>query len=318
VKNKGGKNSISWKDQNMPRLDGKIIVVTGANSGTGFECTRIFARSGAQVILACRSEERAGQAIEIIRSETPGAKVEFLELDLASLDSIRSFAEKLKGRLKKIDVLCNNAGVGSMDKEIHRTRDGFEAHFGINHLGHFALTGLLFDRIRESPAGRVVTVSSRGRNESSPGIDFDDLQQTAHYSNIRAYLNSKLANLLFTYELDRRIRAHNLRIRAVASTPGPTQSNLLKTGENLEPLKLPGLAGFIIRLFVQPAWKGALSEVYASIGEDVNGCDYIGRGGPIARFGKLRKLKPSSHATDPLAAKKLWEISEEMTGVKFL
>jgi NAD(P)-dependent dehydrogenase (short-subunit alcohol dehydrogenase family) len=316
--NKGKKYIISWNLENMPGLDDKIIVITGANSGTGFECTRIFARAGAYVIMACRSAERAGNAIEVIRSEIPQAKVEFLELDLASLESIRSFAGKIDRRLKRIDILCNNAGVVSMDKEIRRTSDGFEAHFGINHLGHFALTGLLFNKIRESESARIVTVSSRGRDESSPGIDFDDLQQTINYSNIRAYLNSKLANLLFTYELDKRVRAGNLRIKAIASTPGLTKSNLSKAGENLQPLKLPPLAGLFSLLFLQATEKGALSEVYASVGDDINGCDYIGRGGPMARFGKLRKLKLSSHATDPEAAKKLWMISEEMTGVRFL
>src|SRR5581483_7315643 len=181
-------NQVPWTLDQMPRLDGKTIVVTGANSGLGFEATRVFARAGAHVVLACRNREKTERAIENILAETPQASVEFLELDLADLTSVRSFAKDASERLSRIDVLCNNAGVMTIPyRKYSQTRDGFEMHFGINHLGHFALTGLLFEKIVASTPARIVTVSSGAHMMGE--IHFDDLQGMRN-----AYGNSKLAN----------------------------------------------------------------------------------------------------------------------------
>jgi NAD(P)-dependent dehydrogenase (short-subunit alcohol dehydrogenase family) len=296
----------------LPDLTGKTIVITGANSGLGYECTRVFAGAGAYVVMGCRSAQRADEAIRRIHAEIPKAEVEFLELDLASLASIRAFADQALKHLRRINILCNNAADNAFRPKISRTRDGFEAHFGINHLGHFALTGLLFDKIQASTPARIVTVTARGRHESAPGINFDDLQCTQHYSAMRAYINSKLANLLFTYELNRRLHTYGIDIKAVSCTPGPTHTNLLK--------RQPLWVKLFFRPFSQSPINGALSEIYAAVGEDIDGGDYIGRGGNtlMMRFHRLRKLKPSTHACDPEVSNRLWTISEEMTGVRFL
>ncbi len=300
------------------KLDGKTVVISGANSGIGFEAARIFAGAGARVVMGCRNAERAHEAVKRIRARNVKAVVGFIELDLASLASIRAFANQVSKGCERIDILCNNAGVFSFERGIYRTRDGFESHFGINHLGHFALTGLLFGKINASTPARIVTVSSMGRSESAAGIDFDDLQCARNYSSFRAYANSKLANLLFTYDLDRRLRARGFQVKAVACTPGLTKSNLAKTGADLT----RSLGSWWKRLFyywfVQSGAKGAQSEIYAAVGDDIDGGDYIGRSGFMASFGRLTKLELSTKACNPEAAKRLWEISEELTGVRFL
>ena len=295
----------------MPDLHGKTIVIKGANSGIGYECAGFFAHAGARIVMACRNAAKANEAIKKIRAKIPEALVEFWELDLGSLVSIRAFADQVATRLERIDILCNNAGVFSSDKRIRKTQDGFELHFGINHLGHFALTGLLLNKMKASVSERIVTVSSMGRDESKPGIDFADLQCIRSYSPLRAYSNSKLANLFFSFELDRRIRTNGFGVKAIACTPGLTYSNLGRAN-------VPRLVKMLTRLPVQSTAQGALSEVHAAIGEDIDGGDYIGRGGFMARFGKIAKLNPSSMACDPEAAKRLWAASEEMTEVKFL
>lgn len=303
-----------WTLDQMPRLDGKTIVITGANSGLGFEATRVFAQAGAHIVLACRNREKTERAIEGILAETSQASVEFLELDLASLASIRAFAREASERLPPIDILCNNAGVMTIPyRKYSQTRDGFEMHFGINHLGHFALTGLLFEKIAASTSARIVTVSSGAHMMGE--IRFDDIQGTRNYSN--AYGNSKLANLLFTYEMDRRLRARGLDMKAVACHPGFANSNLFYTGPEMAQSRL----AWWMRLLVptaQSAAMGALPEIYAAVGEDIESGDYTGPSGFMESRGLPKKVQSNARSHNIEVARRLWNVSEELTGVHFL
>lgn len=304
--------NIPWTLASLPRLDGQTIVITGGNSGIGFEAARIFAGAGAHIVLACRSERKAGEAIRQIRTETPGAEVAFMELDLGSLASIRAFASEANRRLERIDVLCNNAGVMTIPySKYSRTSDGFEMHMGINHLGHFALTGLLFDRLAASTPARVVTVSS-GAHRMGSEIRFDDLQRQEN-----AYGNSKLANLLFTYELERRLSARGLAIKSVACHPGVARTNLVDTG----PQMAQSRPAWWLRLATAPAQSahmGALPEVYAATGSDVQSGDFIGPSGFMESRGLPKKVQSNDRSHDPEVARRLWTVSEELTGVSFL
>jgi NAD(P)-dependent dehydrogenase (short-subunit alcohol dehydrogenase family) len=314
TESKTNTNQAPWTLDQMPRLDGKTIVVTGANSGLGFEATRVFVRAGAHVVLACRNREKTEEAIGRILAETPKASVEFIELDLASLASVRSFAKEVSERLSRIDVLCNNAGVMTIPyKNYSRTSDGFEMHFGINHLGHFALTGLLFEKIATSTPARIVTVSSSAHMMGE--IRFDDLQGTRNYGN--AYGNSKLANLLFTYEMDRRLRARGLDVKAVACHPGFANSNLFYTGPAMAQSRLAWWMKPLVAT-AQPAAMGALPEIYAAVGEDVQGDDYTGPSGFMGSRGLPKKVQSNARSHDIEVAKRLWTVSEELTGVHFL
>jgi NAD(P)-dependent dehydrogenase (short-subunit alcohol dehydrogenase family) len=309
-------NNKPWSLDSLPQLQGKVFIITGANSGIGFEAARVFARTGGRVVLACRSARKAQAAIDHICSETPQATVEFMELDLASLASIRAFAQKALERLPGIDVLCNNAGVMSIPyRHYSQTQDGFEMHFGINHLGHFALTGLLFEKIIQSAPARIVTVSSAAHKIGNPDINFDDLQGTRDFSQM--YGKSKLANLLFTYELDRRLRARNLDVSAVACHPGTTKSNLISTGPEMTQSK-PVWWLKLAYLPAQSAAMGALNEIYAAVGEDIEGGNYIGPSGHLESRGLPTKVQSNERSHDAEVAKTLWAASEALTGVRFL
>lgn len=304
-------NQAPWTLDQMPRLDGKTIVVTGANSGLGFEATRVFARAGAHVVLACRNREKTERAIENILAETPQASIEFLELDLADLASVRSFAKDASERLSRIDVLCNNAGVMTIPyRKYSQTRDGFEMHFGINHLGHFALTGLLFEKIVASTPARIVTVSSGAHMMGE--IHFDDLQGMHN-----AYGNSKLANLLFTYEMDRRLRARGIDVKAVACHPGFANSNLFYTGPEMAQSRLAWWMKLLVPT-AQSAAMGTLPEIYAAVGEDIEGGDYTGPSGFMESRGLPKKVQSNARSRDVEVARRLWSVSEELTGVHFL
>jgi NAD(P)-dependent dehydrogenase (short-subunit alcohol dehydrogenase family) len=305
------RNQAPWTLDQMPRLDGKTIIVTGANSGLGFEATCVFVRAGAHVVLACRNREKTEKAIGRILAETPQASLEFLELDLASLASVRSFAREASERLTRIDILCNNAGVMTIPyKNYSRTRDGFEMHFGINHLGHFALTGLLFEKIVASAPSRIVTVSSGAHMMGE--IHFDDLQSMRN-----AYGNSKLANLLFTYEMDRRLRACGLDVQAVACHPGFASSNLFYTGPEMAQSSLAWWMKLLVPT-AQSAEMGALPEIYAAVGEDIQGGDYTGPSGFMGSRGLPKKVQSNARSHDVEIARRLWAVSEELTGVHFL
>ncbi|MUV86822.1 SDR family NAD(P)-dependent oxidoreductase [Natronomonas sp. CBA1123] len=299
----------NWTREDMPELSGRTVVVTGANSGLGLEATRAFARKGAHVVMACRNVESAEDAREEIREEVPGASLTVEALDLADLDSVRAFAETAID-LGRIDVLCNNAGVMAIPRS--ETADGFETQFGVNHLGHFALTGLLLDSLRAAPDPRVVTQSSGIHTNGR--IDFEDLHGTDDYDKWGAYAQSKLANLLFAYELDRRYD----ELTSVGCHPGYAATNLQRRGPEQEGSRLK-LAAMAVanRIFAQSAEAGALPMLYAATAEDVEGGDYVGPGGLMNMRGAPETQRSSKRSYDEDTAERLWSVSEELTGVSY-
>lgn len=305
----------TWTADDVPDCTGKRVVVTGANSGLGFEATRLLAREGARVVMACRRVEAGETAREEIREgiheEAPDASLVVRELDLADLDSVRSFAADVSSEFDRVDVLCNNAGVMAIPR--CETEDGFETQFGVNHLGHFALTGLLFDALRAAPEPRVVTHSSgvhaRGR------IDFEDLHGEADYDPWDAYAQSKLANLLFAYELDRR---YGDSVTSVGCHPGWAATNLQRRGPERRGSRLRlALAELANRLFAQSARRGALPMVYAATADDVEGGDYVGPGGLLGARGYPEKQCSSDRSYDEALARRLWAVSEQLTRVSY-
>ena len=306
--------SQGWTAAEMPEMDGQTVIVTGANSGLGYEATRAFARAGAGVVMACRSVDRGEAAAAEIGREIPGADLSVRELDLASLSSVRAFADGFDGDLH---VLCNNAGVMALPRS--ETADGFETQFGVNHLGHFALTGLLFDRLRATAATdgevRVVTHAS-GLHERGE-IDFDDLQGEHDYDPWAAYAQSKLANVLFAYELDRRLGDMG-DVTSVACHPGYAATDLQRRGPEAEGSRLKAtLMAVANAVFAQSAARGALPLLYAATALDVDGGDYVGPGGPLNMRGTPEKQRSSERSYDRGTAARLWEVSEDLTGVTY-
>lgn len=303
-----------WSISDMPDLSGQTIVVTGANSGIGLEAVRGFAGKGAHVVLACRSAEKAQAAIASVRGDHPGASLEFGALDLASLESIREFAQDFRDRHDDLNVLCNNAGVMAIPRR--ETADGFEMQLGTNHLGHFALTGLLLDRILHTDASRVVTVSSTAHQLGR--LNFDDLQSEAKYGRWRAYGQSKIANLYFTYELQRRFAARSADAIAVACHPGYAATELQFRAARMDGSSLKERAfGLMNRIFAQDAAGGALPTLYAAASPDVVGGDYIGPSGFMEQYGPPTKVKSVKRSHDRAEAIRLWELSEKLTGVRY-
>jgi NAD(P)-dependent dehydrogenase (short-subunit alcohol dehydrogenase family) len=303
-----------WTADDMPDLSGKTIVVTGANSGLGYEASLQFAGKGAHVILACRNAEKAGSALRAIRSAHPEASVEAMDLDLASLASIRTFADALLAKHDSLHVLCNNAGVMALPHR--RTADGFEMQFGTNHLGHFALTGLLLERLLATPEARVVTQSSTFHRFGK--MRFDDLNWEHGYSKWPAYGRSKLANLLFAYELQRRLEAKNASLLSAACHPGYAATNLQLAGPQAaeSSLKEKGW-GLLNRIFAQSAAMGALPMLYAATSDDVRGGDYIGPDLLLETWGHPKKVRSNGRSRDRAAAATLWDVSEKLTGVTY-
>ncbi|MFH2008742.1 MAG: oxidoreductase [bacterium] len=294
-----------WTSDNIEDLTGRTAIVTGSNSGIGFEEARALALKGAAVILAVRDVDRGEQAAQRIRDEHPAASVEVLPLDLASLDSVRAFAETFKRKHAALHLLVNNAGV--MMPPYGKTADGFELQFGTNHLGHFALTGLLLDRLLETEGSRVVNVSSQAHRQGR--IDFEDLNwERKPYKKMRSYGQSKLANLLFTYELQRRLEAAGAKTIAVAAHPGWTATNLQQH---------VGFFRSLNPLFAMKPWQGALPTLYAATSEDVHGGEYYGPSGIYEMRGWPKRVKsvPASH--DAADAARLWDVSEELSGVSY-
>ncbi|MFC6952690.1 oxidoreductase [Halorubellus litoreus] len=307
--------SGEWTAEAMPDQSGRTVVVTGANSGLGFENASAFARKGAHVVMACRSLDRASRARREIESAVDDASVTVLELDLGSLDSIRSFASEFEAAFDRLDVLVNNAGV--MFPPYSTTEDGFERQFGVNHLGHFALTGLLLDRIVETNGEtRVVTVSSGAHRNGD--VDFDDLDRRESYSRFEAYGRSKLANLLFTYELDRRLRAGDLDTIAVAAHPGWSATGLQAGDSEMGTSFARRVLGRIGNaIFGQSAAEGALPTLYAATAENVDGGHYFGPDGFMEMRGSPTRVTSNAKSYDHETAHRLWTVSEEMTGVAF-
>ena len=303
-----------WTASNIPDQSGRTAIVTGANSGIGFEAAKELARHGAKVILACRSEERAEDAIARIRAEVPEADLTFMELDLASLQSVRAFAEAFKGRFDQLDLLINNAGIMAIPRR--ETKDGFEMQLGVNHLSHFALTGLLLDRLTETEGARIVNVSSMAHKMGN--VRFDDLQRERRYNKWEAYGQSKLANLVFTYELERRLREADKALVVAACHPGWSSTNLQEAGPKMEgaslKLKLSSLGN---KLLAQSAEMGALPTLYAATAEGVRSGDYIGPDGAMEWRGYPQKVRSNAASQSVDDGKKLWQVSERLPDVRY-
>ena len=309
-----GHQSQRWTAHDIANQAGRTVVITGANSGIGYEAARALARHGARTILACRTMAKAEAAATAIRQEWADAAVEPMALDLASLASVREFADEFSRRYDALHALINNAGV--MALPYRQTADGFEMQFGTNHLGHFALTGLLLERLIGTPGARAVTVSSglhhRGR------IRFDDLQSARSYGKWQAYAQSKLANLLFAHELQRRLAAAGAAAISVACHPGYAATNLQTAGPAMENSSI-GIAltrmGNVI--FAQSAAMGALPTLYAATAPAVQGGDYIGPNGWMEARGCPVKVGSSAQSRDQAAAERLWAMSVALTGVDY-
>ncbi|BBX66856.1 SDR family NAD(P)-dependent oxidoreductase [Mycolicibacterium psychrotolerans] len=297
-----------WTTADIPDQTGRTAVITGANTGLGYETAEALAAKGARVVLAVRNLDKGKDAADRIERAVPGAAVELQELDLTSLDSIRAAAEQLRGDHPAIDLLINNAGV--MFTPRSTTKDGFELQFGTNHLGHFALTGLLLDRVLAARGSRVVTVSSVGHRFARSGIDFDDLQWERSYSRVGAYGRAKLANLMFTYELQRRLLG--TKTVAVAAHPGGSRTELTR---NLPPLV--GAATRLVEPLFQSADMGALPTLRAATDPGVLGGQYYGPDGFGEQRGYPKVVASSAVSHDTAAQRRLWAVSEELTSVTY-
>ncbi|OBJ57141.1 SDR family NAD(P)-dependent oxidoreductase [Mycobacterium sp. 1423905.2] len=300
-----------WSQADIPDQSGRVAVVTGANTGIGYYTAAALAYSGAHVVLAVRNLEKGNAALARIVAAKPEADVTLQQLDLGSLASVRAAADALRGAYPRIDLLINNAGVMWTPKQV--TADGFELQFGTNHLGHFALTGLLLDHLLPVRGSRVVTVSSLGHRIRA-AIHFDDLQWERSYSRVGAYGQAKLANLLFTYELQRRLAAQEeANTVAVAAHPGGSNTELAR---NLPSIFRPVKAVLGPLLFQSPE-SGALPTLRAATDPDVQGGQYYGPDGLGEQRGAPKLVQSSAQSHDQDLQRRLWTVSEELTGVTF-
>ena len=306
----------NWSAANVPPLDGQTIVVTGANSGIGFEATHIFAQRGATVVMACRSTDRGSDAKREIETNDPEGDLHVRECDLADLDSIEAFAEEVSEEVDSLDVLCNNAGVMAIPRQ--ETADGFEMQLGVNHLGHFALTGHLLDLLGASDGEARVVTQSSGMHERGE-IDFDDLHGERSYDKWDAYGQSKLANVLFAYELQRRLDDTGVDdIESIACHPGYADTNLqVRTGKESGSRLVLGAMKLANKLLAQSAASGALPMVYGAVADDADGGSYVGPGGLMNMRGAPEIQRSSDRSYDESTARRLWEVSEELTGVAY-
>ncbi len=298
-----------WTADDIPDQRDRTFIVTGANSGLGYVTARELARHGAHVIMTARNEAKGRQAIERLRARQPDASVELRHLDLSDLDSVKAFAEGIIDKVA-VDVLINNAGVMMPPRTL--TKQGHELQFGTNHLGHFALTGLLLETLLWGGEPRVVTVSSTAHKSGS--IHFDDLTGERGYSRWPYYAQSKFANVLFALELDRRLRSSRVPMRSVLAHPGYSATNLQSSGPT-GVTKLVLMAGN--RFFAQDVETGALPQLYAATSPKVEGGQFIGPGGRAEARGYPTLVQPIPAARSRKTARRLWELSEELTGVRY-
>ncbi len=294
-----------WTVRDMPDQSGRVAVVTGSNTGIGLETAAALARHGAHVVMACRDQGKGRAAAARIAAGGTSGTLDVMVLDLAELASVRSFCDALHDRFDHLDLLINNAGV--MWPPASKTVDGFELQFGTNHLGHFALTARLLDVLRRTRRSRVVTVSSLSHRFGT--IDFDDLQwESRPYHPNRSYGQSKLANLLFAYELQRRLARAGIETMSVAAHPGYTGTDLQRSS---------GILRLLNPLLAMPPWRGALPTLYAATADGVEPGGYYGPGG----FGEVRgypaPVGSSSESTDEAVAAQLWQVSEGLVGLEF-
>jgi len=306
-----------WTADDIPDQSGRTALVTGGNSGLGYQTVLQLARHGARVLLAARDHARGTAALERLGTEAPGSRAELAQIDLADLASVERFAAGFLAGGDGLDLLINNAGVMAIPRR-ETTAQGYERQFGTNHLGHFALTGRLLPALAQRPGGRVVTVSSN-QHKRARSIDFGDLQGEHSYRPWGAYAQSKLANAMFVLELDRRLRAAGLGIISAGAHPGFAHTNLQLAGPRSGGVSLAARGmGLATRLLAQPARDGALPTLYAATAADVHGGDYFGPDGPGEMRGHHPRLVQfSAAAHDQAAAARLWAVSEELTGVTY-
>ena len=305
-------NDQRWTISNVPDLTGKTTIITGANAGIGFETAKEFARQGAITILACRSMGKAEAALADLKREMPNAQAEIMQLDLASLASISQFADAFKANHERLDILVNNAGI--MMVPYGTTEDKFERQLGTNHLGHFALTGLLLDKLKKGEHSRIVNVSSLAHDGGE--MDFDNLmyEEGEGYTLMGAYGRSKLANLLFTYELQRRLDASGIKMLSIAAHPGLSQTNL---ADHLLSRWYLRLLRPLFVLMSQNADMGALPSIRAAVDPDVKGGTYYGPDGRGQRSGYPVVVGSNRASRNEEDAQKLWQVSEELTSVSY-
>ncbi|MEO1443504.1 MAG: oxidoreductase [Chloroflexota bacterium] len=305
--------SHKWTQNDIPDLTGKLVVITGANSGLGFESTKAIAAKGATIVMACRNMEKGEKARQDVLKLEPGATLDLMQLDNASLESVRAFAGAFKAKYDRLDILLNNAGVMAIPRTL--TEDGFETQLGVNHLAHFALTGLLLDVIVNTPNARIHNVSSSANYMGN--INFDDLMGEQDYSRWGAYYQSKLANVFFTFELQKRLKAAGYDTIANSSHPGLVMTNLQTTSVEQSGT---GFEAFMYRLvepiMAQDVSMGVLPQLFGSTATDAKGGVFYGpktfnlRGYPAEK-------KANKEAYDDAALAQFWAMSEELTGVKY-
>jgi NAD(P)-dependent dehydrogenase (short-subunit alcohol dehydrogenase family) len=300
--------AADWDVQDITDQSGRTAIVTGANSGLGLVTARELARAGARVVMACRNLDKGHAAVDEVRAAVPDAQVQLDELDLASLASVRAFADRFKAPHDGLDLLINNAGV--MGTPRRRTADGFELQFGTNHLGHFALTTALLETMEGREDARVVTLSSSAHKMGR--INFDNLNGDRHYFRWNAYGQSKLANLLFALELDRRLRAAGSTVKSLAAHPGYAATNLQSAGPPMFDRLVMVASNALI---AQSDEMGALPILYAATEPGLESGTYVGPDGFQEQRGHPKIVKPSGRARDPETARRLWEVSERMTAV---
>lgn len=294
-----------WDSKDIADQKGRVAIITGSSSGIGYETVRVLAEKKATVIIAVRNLQKGNGAVEKIRERHPDTDIKVMELDLANLESVRDFATEFKNSYNRLDLLINNAGV--MIPPYSKTADGFELQFGTNHLGHFALTGLLIDLINNTPDSRIVNVASSAHHYGN--LDLNDLNwEKRSYKKMRAYGDTKIANLYFTYELKKKLGEAGAKTLVTAAHPGWTATELQRHS---------GLIRFLNHFFAQGITMGALPVLYAAVGTDVKSGDYFGPSGWREMKGFPKKVESNELSHNKEIAEKLWEISEEWTGVKF-
>ncbi len=306
--------SRKWTAQDVPDQSGRTVVITGANSGIGLEAAKVLAAHGARVVLAGRDRARTASAAEQVGAAAANGQAETAELDLASLESVRAAAADIRARFPRLDLLINNAGI--MFTPYGLTKDGFELQFGTNHLGHFALTGLLLPALLDVPGSRVVTVSSNGHRTGR--MNFDDLMHAKHYSRYTAYGQSKLANLMFTYELQRRLSAASAQTIATAAHPGTARTQLVRHMSPLASASMNNRFHALNSWWVQDAAMGALPTLRAATDPAATGGAYYGPDGLLQLTGYPVLVRSSGRSQNAEAQRRLWAESQKLTQVSYL
>ncbi len=296
---------MKWDVNNITDQSGKVVIITGANTGLGFETAKALMQKNAHVVIACRNKTKGEAAIKKLLDANPSGHIEFASLDLSDLDSVKQFAQAFKKNHQRLDILINNAGV--MVPPYSKTNNGFEQQMGVNHLGHFALTGLLLDMLRQTPKSRIVNLSSLAHWAGK--INFTDLNwEKRWYNKWRAYGDSKLANLYFTYALQKRIANSSNNPIVTVAHPGWSATDLQRNH---------ALSNFFNRFIAQKPAMGALPTLYAAVSDDIRGNDFIGPNGLFQVRGYPKKVQSNKRSRNNTIAEKFWDLSEQLTGISY-